>query len=94
MDRSAYADRRLVELLTLTAQEHAIPYQIKQPGLGGTDVGTIHLAREGIPSVAVAVPCRYIHAPAALMDPADVLHTIELMAKALGRLPSVWGSRD
>jgi len=41
-----------------------------------------------------AVPCRYIHAPAALMDPADVLHTIELMAKALGRLPSVWGSRD
>ena len=91
MDRTAYADRRLVELLTLTAQEHAIPYQIKQPGVGGTDVGTIHLAREGIPSVAVAVPCRYIHAPAALMDPADVLHTIELMAKALGRLPSVWG---
>ncbi len=94
MDRSAYADRRLVELLTLTAQEHAIPYQIKQPGVGGTDVGTIHLAQEGIPSVAVAVPCRYIHAPAALMNPADVLHTIELMAKALGRLPSVWESQQ
>lgn len=91
MDRSAYADRRLVELLVLTAQEHGIPYQIKQPGLGGTDAGTIHLAREGIPSTALSVPCRYIHAPAALMDPADVLHTIELLAKALVRLPSVWG---
>jgi len=90
MDRSAYANRRLVDLLILTAQEHAIPWQIKQPGVGGTDVGTIHLARTGIPAVAVAVPCRYIHAPAALMDPADVWHTIELMAKALGRLPTVW----
>ncbi len=83
MDRSAYADRHLVRLLTQTAAAHDIPYQIKQPGVGGTDVGAIHLAREGAPSVAVAVPCRYIHTPAALMDPADVEHTIELMRQVL-----------
>ena len=83
MDRSAHADRRLVRILTETASEHDIPWQIKQPGVGGTDVGTIHLARAGVPAVAVAVPCRYIHTPAALMDPEDVKNTIQLMSKAL-----------
>ena len=83
MDRSAHADRRLVRILTETADAHDIAYQFKQPGVGGTDVGAIHLARSGVPSVAVAVPCRYIHTPAALMDPADVENTIDLMRHAL-----------
>ncbi len=83
MDRSAHADRRLVRILTETASDNDIPWQIKQPGVGGTDVGTIHLARAGVPAVAVAVPCRYIHTPAALMDPEDVKNTIQLMSKAL-----------
>ncbi len=90
MDRSAYADRRLVDLLIRTAKENDIPWQIKQPGVGGTDIGTIHLAREGIPSVAVSVPCRYIHAPAALLDRGDLKHVIELMAKTLEQLPEAW----
>ena len=83
MDRSAHADRRLIRILTETASEHDIPWQIKQPGVGGTDVGTIHLARAGVPAVAVAVPCRYIHTPAALMDPEDVKNTLKLMDRAL-----------
>ena len=83
MDRSAHADRRLVRILTETATVHDIPWQFKQPGVGGTDVGSIHLARAGVPAVVVAVPCRYIHTPAALMDPADVRDTIQLMSKAL-----------
>lgn len=83
MDRSAHADRRLVRILADTAEAHDIPWQFKQPGVGGTDVGTIHLARGGVPAVAVAVPCRYIHTPAALMDPADVENTIRLMSTAL-----------
>ena len=86
MDRSAHADRRLVRVLTETAAAHDSPYQIKQPGVGGTDVGAIHLARAGVPSVAVAVPCRYIHTPAALMDTTDVENTIELMRQALAGL--------
>ncbi len=90
MDRSVYADRRLVDLLIRTAEEHGIPWQIKQPGIGGTDAGAIHLARAGVPSVAVAVPCRYIHAPAALLDPADLAHTVELMAKTLEKLSEQW----
>jgi endoglucanase len=86
MDRSLIADRRLVRLVIETAEAEGIPYQFKQPGLGGTDAGYIHLVRAGIPATAVSVPCRYIHAPAALMSPADFDNTVRLMKAALNKL--------
>lgn len=86
MDRSFIADRRLVRLLTGTAKELGIPYQIKQPGIGGTDAGAIHRTREGVPSVTVAVPCRYIHGPVGLLSLDDFDHTVELMRESLSRL--------
>lgn len=86
MDRSFIADRRLVRLLTGTAEELGIPYQVKQPGIGGTDAGAIHLAREGVPSVTVAVPSRYIHSPVALLSLDDFNNTVRLMRESLSRL--------
>ncbi|MFQ6102476.1 MAG: M42 family metallopeptidase [Anaerolineae bacterium] len=86
MDRAFIADRRLVRLLTNTAAELGIPYQFKQPGVGGTDAGGIHLAREGVPSATVSVPCRYIHSPVALMNVDDFNNTVRLMRESLSRL--------
>ena len=86
MDRSFIADRRLVQLLTDTARELGIPYQFKQPGVGGTDAGALHLARGGVPSVTVAVPCRYIHSPVALLSVDDFENTVQLMREALSRI--------
>jgi len=86
MDRSFIADRRLVRLLTGTARELGIPHQFKQPGVGGTDAGAIHRAREGVPSVTVAVPCRYIHSPVALLSLDDFENTVRLMREALSRV--------
>jgi putative aminopeptidase FrvX len=86
MDRSFIADRDLVKLLVETAEELGIPYQFKQPGMGGTDAGAIHLAREGVPSVTVSVPCRYIHSPVCLLSLEDFENTVRLMKATLGRL--------
>ena len=86
MDRSFIADRRLVRLLIDTAEEQQIPYQIKQPGMGGTDAGAIHLVREGVPSATVAVPSRYIHSPVALLSLDDFDNTVRLMRESLSRL--------
>lgn len=88
MDRTFIADRRLIDLLVETAKELDIPYQFKQPGVGGTDAGAIHLSREGVPSVTVAVPCRYIHSPACLLSLEDFENTVKLMKGALARLAS------
>ncbi len=93
MDRSVISDRRLVDLLVRTATEAGLPYQFKAPGLGGTDAGAIHLSREGVPSVAVAVPARYIHTPVSLLHLDDFEHTIALMKATLQRLEGdfPWG---
>ncbi len=90
-DASVIADRRLVDLLIDTAKAEGIPYQIKQPMVGGTDAGAIHLRRDGIPTVPVAVPSRYIHSPESVIDLLDLQHTIRLVGAALDRLPAVWG---
>ena len=88
MDRSFIADHRLVRLLVETAEELGIPYQFKQPVVGGTDAGAIHLSREGVPSATVSVPCRYIHSPASLLSLEDFENTVKLMKGALARLAS------
>jgi putative aminopeptidase FrvX len=90
MDRSFIADKRLVRLLIDTAEELDIPYQIKQPGIGGTDAGAIHRTKEGVPSVTVAVPCRYIHSPAAILSLDDFDHTVQLVRQSLLRLGDWW----
>lgn len=89
-DSSFIADPRLVELFSAAAREKGIPHQFKQPNIGGTDAGAIHLVREGVPSLTVAVPARYIHSPAAMMDLADFENTAALAREALHRLPRVF----
>lgn len=86
MDRSHIADKRLLNLLFETARENKIPYQIKQPMIGSTDAGRIHLARSGVPSVSVSTPARYIHSPAAVMSLADYENLVKLIKHALPKL--------
>lgn len=86
MDRSMVAHPGLVRLLQEAAEGEGIPIQYKAPGLGGTDGGAIHLVRGGVPSVAVAVPCRYIHGPAAILNLNDLQATVRLMDAALRRI--------
>jgi endoglucanase len=90
MDRSFIADRRLVRLLVDTSEAHDIPYQFKQPGIGGTDAGAIHLTKTGVPSVAVAVPCRYIHTPAGILSLNDFDNMVALIKATLHAFPTQW----
>lgn len=89
-DSSFIADPRLVELFSAAAREKGIPHQFKQPNIGGTDAGAIHVVRDGVPSLTVAVPARYIHSPAAMLDLADFENTTALAREALHRLPRVF----
>ncbi|MGE5124529.1 MAG: M42 family metallopeptidase [Acidobacteriaceae bacterium] len=82
-DSSTLSDPRLVRYLIKTAEAHAIQYQIRQPGGGGTDAGAIHKQLAGIPSVSVSVPGRYHHSPAAIVRQADWQNTYALVAAAL-----------
>ncbi len=89
-DRSLMAHEKLVALLRGTARRERIPVQIKRPGLGGTDAGRISLSGTGVPSAVVSVPCRYIHAPAALLDVRDAQRAVALVGHALDALRKEW----
>lgn len=86
-DRATLADPRLVRHLIHTAEKENLPYQLRQPGGGGTDAGTIHKQRRGIPSVSVSVPGRYLHTPASIIRLSDWKNSLDLIYKALVQLP-------
>lgn len=85
-DRATLSDPRLVRWLTDSAEAAGLPYQIRQPGGGGTDAGAIHRARAGVPAVSVSVPHRYPHTAASLARLDDWKNTLALLHTALTRL--------
>ncbi len=90
MDRSLIADKRWVSLIVATAEANAIPYQFKQPAIGSTDAGAIHLSGQGVPTAVIAVPCRYIHSPAGLISKHDYDNTAKLISLVLDQLGREW----
>jgi len=79
-------DPRLVRFLKVTAEAEGIPYQIRQPGGGGTDAGAIQRTRMGVPVVSVSVPGRYAHTPIGLCRADDWKNTLKLLHVALSRI--------
>lgn len=86
MDRSYITPPRLLQHFTQVAEREELPYQFKQPGIGGTDSGGIHRAGKGVPTITVAVPCRYIHSPASILRKHDLNAWGQLVDAALRSL--------
>jgi endoglucanase len=78
MDRGTIQDPRLVRHITRTAEEQGIPYQIRQPGGGGTNTAAIQRITGGIPAATIATPARYIHSPTSMINLNDFDHVIQL----------------
>lgn len=85
-DAGTLSDPRLIRYMMQIADANAIPYQMRQPGGGGTDAAAIHRQREGIPSLSISVPGRYHHSAASITRISDWQHTMELMSIALENL--------
>ena len=85
-DTGTLSDPRLVRHFTHTGDVENIPYQIRQPGTGGTDAATIHRARTGIPSLSVSVPHRYSHTAASVARLDDWKNYAALIHAALLRI--------
>jgi endoglucanase len=82
-DGATFSDPRLVNLLISAGETYGIPYQLRQPGGGGTDAGAIHKQRAGIPSISVSVPGRYLHSPASIVRLNDWKNSVALIHAAL-----------
>ncbi len=85
-DRATISDPRLVRHFIDCAQTSGIPFQLRQPGGGGTDAGAIHKQRSGIPSISISVPGRHLHTPASIVRVSDWANTLALVKTALNKL--------
>lgn len=82
MDRSTIYNRDLFKGAFALAKEKGIPVQTKTTVAGGNDAGAIHKACEGVYTIAVSLPCRYIHSGTSVGDIKDMTACFDL-AKAL-----------
>ena len=85
-DASVIAHPTVFKTIVEAAEAEKIPYQFKKIPSGGTDAGSIHLTKGGIPSGTIAVPCRYIHGPAAITSTEDIENTIRLVKAFVDRI--------
>ncbi len=86
MDRGTIQDPRLVSHITRTAAEQGIPFQIRQPGGGGTNTASIQRLHGGIPSATMATPGRYMHTPTMMINLEDYANVVRLAEATLRSL--------
>lgn len=79
MDRSTIYNKELYNLALDTAKENNIPCQTKTMIAGGNDAGAIHISRGGVKTLAVSVPCRYIHSPSCMAKKDDMKNSLTLI---------------
>ena len=81
MDKSTIYDKEYFNKALSLAKEHNIEVQIKQAVVGGNDAGAIHKSRAGVRTIAVSLPCRYIHSPLGMITKEDLTSTQKIVEK-------------
>jgi len=82
-DAGLIAHPKVLRLLIDSAKENKIPYQLETGIKGSTDAARIALTREGVPSGVIAIPARYIHSPAAILNLEDAEKAVKLTVAAI-----------
>ncbi len=82
MDRATMYDPALYGSALALAAKNGIKAQPKAGTSGGNNAGAIHLTRNGIKTVTLSTPCRYLHSPSCTADLRDIEASKQL-AKAL-----------
>lgn len=85
-DPSAIMNPRLAKFAIETAKEEGIPHQVTVRTSGGTDAGSFNNANEGIPSVVLGTPSRYIHSHNAIICADDYHAMVQLSLAMVKRL--------
>lgn len=85
-DSSSIPNRHLRDLVIETAGKLRIPLQFEAVERGGTDAGRIHLSGEGVPSLSMGVPARYIHSHVSIIDRRDYEQCVKLLVAVVQRL--------
>lgn len=85
-DKTLVPNKNLRNLVFDTAEEMNIPFQYEALSGGGTDAGSTHLHGDGVPTLAIIIPTRYIHSHASIIHKDDFEHTVQLFVQLIKKL--------
>lgn len=75
------------EMLMEIADEYNIPYGVEiEPGNTGTDAWDIQITRQGIPTLLISIPIKYMHTSVEVVNIQDIKNTGRLLAKFIEKL--------
>lgn len=81
MDKRTIYDRGYYGLAFKAAKKAGVKCQAKQAVAGGNDAGAIHTSRGGVRTIAVSLPCRYLHSPVGMIAQDDFLAAPKLITE-------------
>lgn len=86
MDATSIAHDGLRKHIKDVAEHHNIPVQWATTPGGGTDAGSIHVANEGIPTITIGVPLRYMHSNVSVLNIDDYTNSVRLITEIVRSL--------
>ena len=78
-DKGTLYDRALYALAFNVAEERGIAIQTKEGVFGGNEARVVSRAGTGAQTMAVSVPCRYLHSASSVAAMQDILATKQLL---------------
>ena len=76
----------LIRHVKKVAKAHNIELQWDSMPGGGTDAGNMHTALDGIPSIALSIPLRYMHSNVSVIDQKDYQKAVQLVTEIIRAL--------
>lgn len=86
MDGSVIGNRALIYAVEDVCRELGVDYTYDIFLRGGTDAGSIHKLRSGVPSMTISIPARAIHAHRGVIHRKDVADTVRVLTEFCRRL--------
>lgn len=85
-DSSVLGHRGLLDYLEDLAKDMKLDVQYDMLLAGGTDSGEIHKAHDGVITLTISIPSRYIHSHRAMIHRKDYIDTVNLITEFCRRL--------
>lgn len=86
MDRRTIYDKRMAEMAFECAEKAGARAQYKRAVAGGNDSGAIHQSRGGVKTLAISLPCRYLHSSVTIANTSDCDDIIKITSLLANRI--------
>ena len=86
MDRRTIYDKRMAEMAFECAEKAGARAQYKRAVAGGNDSGAIHQSRGGVKTLAISLPCRYLHSSVTVANTSDCDDIIKITSLLANRI--------